>query len=304
MSAAVAKSDRQYHDTSSAYVLPNDTVEQNRLDAQAAAIVTMVGGKGPALVSSHLLSNARKMADIGCGTGVATIQLAGMVPSAQVFGVDISVVPNATKALASKNITWVKANILDSQRKPGAPGRDDATGLTQLQGLDYLFGRMLFLGINDWPHYFETCASLLEPGGTIEHQDLDWAFYRAGTDVCLSTDWEWHRAVLDACKKTGLSTSAGSSAARHMADAGLKVISTQNFEFSFVPSAKTPDSQAMGRYVQATLMPQYPELMRKMLSAIGIEGSELERLTRECLRDLSSEEGIHQKYTVTIGKKY
>ena len=87
-----------------------------------------------------------------------------------------------------------------------------------------------------------------------------------------------------------------------MRDAGLEIISVQNFEFSFVPSSKTPNSQAMGRYVQSKLMPNYPELLRKMLGE-GITNSELDRLTRNCLRDLASEEGIHQKYTVTIARK-
>ncbi|KAL8687025.1 MAG: hypothetical protein Q9218_006684 [Villophora microphyllina] len=50
----------------------------------------------------------------------------------------------------------------------------------------------------------------------------------------------------------------------------------------------------MGRYVQAKLVPQYPELLRKMLGARGIAGKELERLTNDALDDISSEEGIHQ----------
>lgn len=77
----------------------------------------------------------------------------------------------------------------------------------------------------------------------------------------------------------------------------------QTFEFSFVPTSKTPNSQAIGKYVQTKLIPQYPELLRKMLSSQGVEGDELTRLTTECLRDLASKEGIHQKYTVTIAKK-
>lgn len=87
-----------------------------------------------------------------------------------------------------------------------------------------------------------------------------------------------------------------------MKDAGLEIISVQTFEFSFVPSSKTPNSQAMGRYVQAKLVPHYPELLRKMLGAQGITGDELERLTKDSLRDIASE-GVHQKYTVTIARK-
>ncbi|KAI3318440.1 S-adenosyl-L-methionine-dependent methyltransferase [Xylariaceae sp. AK1471] len=303
MAAVNSPSQRQYHKTSSAYVLPNDcsAVEQDRLDAQAAAIVTMIGGV-PILTPGHLLASARKIADVGCGTGVATIQLANMFPTARAYGIDISPVPEAIKAIAPKNVEWVQGDILDTDsQKPGADFIKST--LATSEGLNYLFGRMLFLGINDWLRYFKTCSQLLRSGGIVEHQDLDWNFYRVGTGECLSGNWEWHRAVLTACRKTGLLTSAGSSAAAHMREAGLDVITTQTFEFSFVPSKQTPDSQAMGRYVQAKLIPHYPELLRKMLSSLDITSDKLATLTQDCLRDLASEEGIHQRYTITIARK-
>jgi hypothetical protein len=88
-----------------------------------------------------------------------------------------------------------------------------------------------------------------------------------------------------------------------METAGLKVIEARKFEFSFVPSGKSPNSQAMGRYMQAKLMLNYPELMGKLLGSLDIAHDEVEQLIRDALRDLSSEERIHQKYTVTIAKK-
>ncbi|KAL8770386.1 MAG: hypothetical protein Q9194_005182 [Teloschistes cf. exilis] len=60
----------------------------------------------------------------------------------------------------------------------------------------------------------------------------------------------------------------------------------------------------MGRYVQAKLIPQYPEILRKILGARGIVGEELERLTKDCLRDISSEEGIYQNKNPTVGRPY
>ena len=87
-------------------------------------------------------------------------------------------------------------------------------------------------------------------------------------------------------KKFGFSTRAGSDAASIMEAAGLEIISIQTFEYSYVPSSKTPKSQAMSRYVQAKLIPQYPELLRKLLGVQGITGEELERLTKESLRDI------------------
>jgi SAM-dependent methyltransferase len=248
------------------------------------------------------MTGISKAVDMGCGTGVATIQMAKIFPSAKVYGIDLSPVPEAAQKLAPANTIWARGNILDaddSQYTDNALNREIFTP----GGLDYLFGRMLFLGINDWAWYFTTASKSLRSGGIIEHQDLDWKFYRVGTSECLSDDWEWHRAVVAGAEHAGLSTCAGSGATRFMQDAGLEILSVRSFEFSFVPSSKTPNSQAMGRYVQAKLMPNYPELLRKMLGAKGIGVDELERLTNDCLRDLSSEPGVHQKYTVTIARK-
>jgi len=143
----------------------------------------------------------------------------------------------------------------------------------------------------------------LKSGGIIEHQDLNWKFYRVDTFECLSDKWEWHRRVIFAAKTAELAIDAGSNAAPLMKEAELKVISTQKFEFSFVSTSKTPNSQAMGEYVQAKLISQYPELLRKMLGAKGIAEEKLKRLTENTLRNLASEKSLHQKYIITIGKK-
>lgn len=87
-----------------------------------------------------------------------------------------------------------------------------------------------------------------------------------------------------------------------MRRAGLEVVRSQAFEFSFVPSRRAPRSQAMGHYARAKLVPQYPELLRKLLAS-RVAPERLERLVRDCLRDIGSEEGVHQRYTVTIARK-
>ncbi|KAI9647107.1 hypothetical protein NHQ30_005109 [Ciborinia camelliae] len=239
---------------------------------------------------------------VGCGTGIATIQIATVLPSATIYGLDLTPVPEASKRMAPANIVWAQGNALDVDYNQ--PGSDIMSREIFIPGgLDYIFGRMLFLGINNWPKYFSITSHSLRSGGIIEHQDLDWKFYRVGTSECVSDDWEWHKAIVAGLKKSGLSITSGSDAAQMMKNYGLEVITVQTFEFSFVPSSQTPKSQAMGRYVQAKLIPQYPELLRKILGANGITGEKLETLTKECLHDITSEEGLHQKYTVTIARK-
>lgn len=261
----------------------------------------MIGGN-PYLAAIQILSTSSKAVDVGCGTGIATIQIAQKLPHTKIYGIDITPIPENVQRMAPSNVAWAVGNILNVDWNQ--PGDDTMSReIFTPGGIDYVFGRMLFLGINNWPRYFSTVYDTLKPGGIVEHQDLDWKFYRVGTSKCLSDSWEWHRKVVQATEQTGLSTHAGSEAATVMRSAGLEVISTQEFEFSFVPSSKTPNSEAMGRYVQAKLLPQYPELLRKMLGSQDLADKDIERLIQECLRDVTSEEGVHQKYTVTVAKK-
>jgi len=298
----VSSTERKYHETDSAYVLPNDAIEQDRLDAQAAAITEMIGGQ-PFRAPLGDQKDVAKAVDVGCGTGIATLQIASVFPNAQVHGMDISPVPASTKSLAPTNVSWTVGNILNVK----ATDKEDHTAVREIfapGSLNYIFGRMLFLGVNDWKTYFEVVGDSLHSGGLVEHQDLDWKFYRAQTDECLSDKWEWHKHVMEANSgKSGLSNFAGSGAESHMKAAGLEIVSVQRFEFSFMPSDKTPNSIRMGNYVQEKLMPHYPELLRKMLGEQGLPQADLERFQKDCVRDLSSESGVHQKYTVTIARK-
>jgi len=86
--------------------------------------------------------------------------------------------------------------------------------------------------------------------------------------------------VLAAAEMSGLSVAACSGVSPVLRSVGFETISVQNFEFSFVPSATARKSQAMGRYVEEKLLPNYPELLRKLLQPQGITEGELQRLTK------------------------
>lgn len=279
--------------------MDDSETEQKRLDAQAGAIMEMIGGF-PFLTPIAYMGKATKVVDVGCGTGIATVQLAELFPSAKVCGIDLSPVPESARSGAPANIAWTEGNVLDVDyfRPKGSETEVFAQG-----SLDYIFSRMLFLGIDDWHKYFGVVSAALAPGGFLEVQDLDWKYYRAGTWECVSDDWGWLKTVRWAVEKARLSTTSGSGAARRMEDYGLEVIFKRTFEFSYSPSSVTLSSQQMGRYVQNTLLPNFPELFRKLLGSQDIPIEEVTRLTNECLKDVNSEPGIHQKYTVTIARK-
>lgn len=263
----------------------------------------MLGGAGPFLAPIQSMAGIRKAVDVGCGTGIATVEMAKLFPSATVYGLDLSRVPEAVVELAPENVTWATGNVLDVDEhlKP-----TDDTGVDAIfapSSLDYVFSRLLVLGLDNWPRYCKTAAGALKSGGIIEIQDVDWPFFRVATSEQPSSDWEWHQQTVSAMDRAGMSTRAGSGAAALLEAAGLEIVSVQTFEFSWVPTPTAPRSRALGRYLQDKFVPQFPALLRKMLGREGIVGAELERLTKQALRDLSSEEGLYQRYTVTVARK-
>ena len=77
-------------------------------------------GFGPCLAPLQSMTPISRVVDVGCGTGVATIQIATMVPSAKVYGLDITLVPENVQKLAPANVAWAVGNVLDADRdKPG-----------------------------------------------------------------------------------------------------------------------------------------------------------------------------------------
>ncbi|KAK1659695.1 S-adenosyl-L-methionine-dependent methyltransferase [Colletotrichum godetiae] len=285
MATSSQYAERTYHDTSSPYVLPNDAPEQTRLDEQALAIESILGGK-PFLFNLRLLPIQSKILDIGCGTAVATTRLARQCPSSWAYGIDLSAVPDHVKASAPTNVTFLKDNIMNDLSEQGL----------QEQSLDYVFGRMLFLAIDDWKEYFSRVHHFLKPGAIVEHQDCSWEYYRQGTQTKLSGNWSWHQAVLEESQAMGLDILVGDHAGDHMKAAGL--------EFSMVPSEKNIPSAAVGYYAQRTLLKAFPDLLRKILTKRDLYSNEdVSKLTKKCLETSSVEEGIFVKYTVPIGRK-
>ena len=105
----------------------------------------------------------RRILDVGCGTGRATVQLAEKFPDAQVIGIDLSPVP--TVHPKPKNVEYIQgdvAQLVEAGDKPFTPG-----------SFDYVFSRLLSFGMTDWPGYFAKISSILAPGSWFEVQEFE-----------------------------------------------------------------------------------------------------------------------------------
>jgi trans-aconitate methyltransferase len=97
-----------------------------------------------------------KVLDMGCGTGTVTHTAASKFPSAQIFGLDLSPVPNIRQKLP--NIEYIQGNLfeLTDANKPDLR--------FEKGNFDYVFSRLLVEGMTDWKGYVERCVDLAKPG--------------------------------------------------------------------------------------------------------------------------------------------
>jgi SAM-dependent methyltransferase len=250
--------------------------------------------------TSHapLPATPSKILDIGCGTGVVTSYFGHTNPSASVYGIDLSAVPDIHRT--PPNVQYVKGDIhnLATEQAGGLPPGT----------ADLVFARLLVCGITDWPACIARMRDLAKPGGWIELQDLNnQLFNHMGRRV--DENFEWMRVLRSALTARGLDPDAGYHARGHMERAGL--VDVQSLEYKFTIGTwlaeREPATRRMGdfkgkgdHFVLATLL---DEALDKSQYGQERQASLKEEMRRDMQYRLVGEEGIYYTFTVTYGRR-
>ncbi|OZJ06044.1 hypothetical protein BZG36_01146 [Bifiguratus adelaidae] len=148
-------SGRVYHaEHISAYLLPNDLEEADRMQEQHWIIKEFHRGNYKAPVHQLLLDGA-KVLDVGCGPGTWILDMAHDYPEATFYGIDIS--PTFPRDIRPRNTHFQIADILK-----GLPFPDNS--------FDYIFQRFLGLGYTPvtWKIAMKELRRVIKPGGYVE----------------------------------------------------------------------------------------------------------------------------------------
>ncbi|KAL8864479.1 MAG: hypothetical protein Q9174_007337, partial [Haloplaca sp. 1 TL-2023] len=250
-----------YHTTDAKYTLPNDIVKHARLEDQAVALAEMMGNRS----TRAPIHSPSKILDIGCGTGIVTRQLGKAHPSAQVYGIDLSPVPVPAGAHAP-NVEYIVGDVRKMITRLGS------------ESTDFIYSRLLIMGMTDWPGYVRDMYSLLRPGGWVEMQEFSLDWYMHGS-YC-SQDWDWLRALFLAAEKKGYDLRAGRNVEAYMRQAGFVDIEMIEYRVPIGPWLEGPETKRIGEHAEREYGELYYHAIPKMLEGMGLAKEKVEELQK------------------------
>ncbi|KAI8072669.1 S-adenosyl-L-methionine-dependent methyltransferase [Gongronella butleri] len=154
-SPSIVVEGRTYHDIgSSAYCLPRDELEQDRLNSQHFSLKVIFDGNILPVISSALAREARIL-DVGCGSSTWCLEMAIDYPQAHIRGLDMADMFPAT--IRPKNVDFDLHNALDGLPYPS-------------NSFDFIHMRLLIAAwrVDEWPFILKEIFRVLKPGGFVQ----------------------------------------------------------------------------------------------------------------------------------------
>ncbi|KAL0944684.1 uncharacterized protein CTRU02_202571 [Colletotrichum truncatum] len=212
---------RRYHSMSEGkYAYPNDDhhIWLITLDGELAC--------NPA---KHL---AKRVLDMGTGTGVWAIDFGKSSMHIQVIGVDLSAIqPQYLPSNCSFEI-----DDLEKDWRWSHP-------------FDFIFCRAMAGSWSDFPSIIQAVYDNLNPGGYFEIQDLELPMCCPdGTISADSAIWRWHRVVVEAAAEMGRPLDYVPKSIPHLERAGFTEITHRVFKWPFNSWPRHPKLQEIGRW--------------------------------------------------------
>jgi ubiquinone/menaquinone biosynthesis C-methylase UbiE len=178
------------------------------------------------------LKNPQRILDVGCGTGRVSVQLAAKFPNAQVIGLDLSPVPSIYRK--PDNVEFVQGDFMQLADSGDARFREGS--------FDYIFDRLLILGMTDWSGYLIKVKKLLAPGGWVEGHEVDMT-PRDSAQHDLTSGFPFGEAFMRLGKVNQMDLAAGHNLPFYMRKSGMQDIQGQTYVWPILPNPGKPETE-------------------------------------------------------------
>ncbi|KAF9877804.1 methyltransferase domain-containing protein [Colletotrichum karsti] len=181
---------------------------------------------------------AKRVLDVGTGTGIWAMDYADAHPEATVYGVDLSpiqpgfVPPNCHFEIDDVDKEW-----------------------TFSQPFDFVFMRAMIGSFRDWPKVLAQAYENLEPGGYFEIQDNH--FPVVCDDDTLTEDsymLKWTQYLIEATDKIGQPINVATSFQKLVEDAGFVDVEVRHVVWPTSAWPKDPKLAEIGKWCRTSFM--------------------------------------------------
>jgi ubiquinone/menaquinone biosynthesis C-methylase UbiE len=216
------------------YVLPNDALEQDRLDLQHHLLLILLEGR---LQLAPISKNLQDVLDVGTGTGIWAIEFANRYPSASVIGSDLSpiqpefVPPNCQFEIDDAEDEWMYSTKFD-----------------------FIHMRGMMTCFTDPRSVLEKAYNQCAPGGYLEMQDGVFPMHCHDDTLAGTALDTWGKACLEAGAKIGRPWNNAPKYRQWMEDIGFEDVTEKIFEVATSTWPRGRKAKELGMWFQADML--------------------------------------------------
>ncbi|PQE27889.1 hypothetical protein CJF30_00009076 [Rutstroemia sp. NJR-2017a BBW] len=233
------------------YGMPMDEKEMERIDMAHEKYYIVLEKKR---FLAPIDPNLQRVLDLGCGTGIWSIDFADAHPSAEVVGVDIAPIQPR----------WVPPNCQFQV--------DDITmpWTWQQDRFDFIFLRDLLFSIRDWPSLIQQCYNHVKPGGWVEFESiLGVLSCDDGTLPPGSKFREYDKITREAANVYGTPLEDVASFKKWFEEAGFEAVVEKKYKIPTNPWPKDPHLKLIGAFEQQNFLTGIEGMSIRALKALG-----------------------------------
>ncbi|KAF7555275.1 hypothetical protein G7Z17_g2287 [Cylindrodendrum hubeiense] len=274
---------RTYHRYSEGkYSLPNDDIENERLDLQHHLFLLTFDNKLGLAPPNQADSKVERVLDVGTGTGIWALDYGDEHPEAEVIGVDLSPIQ---PSFVPPNVKF----YIDDIEAPWAYPKP----------FNYIHCRMMTSSLASWPNFLRDAFNNLAPGGYTELQEID-LFAKSDDDTLKdgSALAKCTKLLNDACNILGRPFQDNSKLKDIMAKIGYVDIVVTTFKWPTNAWARDKKHKELGMWNSENMSTGLEALtMAPFTRALGWSKEDVDVFLVDVMEDLNNK-AVHAYWPV------